>query len=493
MNNIYLFILIIPFLSIEEVAGSYDLSLAQTISNNCPDEGEVFSFTITLSNEGDSIVNNVQVLDTLPLGANYLSHSPFLDTYNSITGIWDVGSIAPKTTRILTINCIAGRSGYYLNQAEIVRTGIGQDDWDSTPNNGSNNEDDFDKVCFSVPAILNCDASYTIAAPNTFSNYRWYKDSVLIPGENSPTLSVLAGGNYIYTEGELSNITCNNILCPMKIIKDSCCTVVTNTNNFGSGSLTAAINCANANADLDTIIFNIPGTDAGFNDPTPGNPESGDEFWIINPIQPYQITRPMFLDGLKQPGSRCGAPRIMIDGVNMAAGSSIFNLLAGSDGTTIQGFSLVNAPEVAIRIHNAHKNHIRCNFIGLLVDGKTINGNGTSGIKIDSLASSNLIGGSFLDRNIISGNTIHGILIDSTSSKNIVSGNWIGIDISGAVAKPNHQDGIHVRGSNNKIGGHNMDNQNIISGNGGDGIELNGIKASGNTIQINTIGGAANY
>lgn len=473
------------------ISGNYDLSLRLSVSNNCPNEGASFSFTITLTNEGDSTVTDVLVLDTLPSGANYLSHTPSSDIYSSHTGIWDIGTIAPKTTRTLTINCLAGIAGYYSNQAEIVRTGIGQDDWDSIPNNGSNGEDDFDKVCFSIPGILSCGIAYTITAPNTFTNYRWYKDSMLIIGENTPTLSVVESGSYIYTATELSNISCDNRLCPIKIIQDSCCTIVTNTNSTGVGSLAAAIDCANADPDLDTIILAIPETDSGFNDPTPENPGNGDEFWVINPIQPYQITAPAFIDGLKQPNSSCGAPRIIIDGINMVEGASIFNLLPISNGTTIQGFSLVNAPDAAIRIDNSHKNHVRCNFIGLLVDGKTENGNGTSGVKINTLSSSNLIGGTSFDRNIISGNNLHGVFINTTAFNNIVSGNWIGIDISGLLARPNLQDGIHIKGFNNRIGGVDSDSQNIISGNNNDGIELNGLNAFGNIIRINAIGATA--
>ena len=76
---------------------------------------------------------------------------------------------------------------------------------------------------------------------------------------------------------------------------------------------------------------------------------------------------------------------------------------------------------------------------------------------------------------------------------NVVQGNFIGTDATGTVALGNG-DGVFISyaASNNVVGGTSAAARNVISGNGGPGVELYFAGTSGNRVQGNRIGVAAN-
>ncbi len=77
--------------------------------------------------------------------------------------------------------------------------------------------------------------------------------------------------------------------------------------------------------------------------------------------------------------------------------------------------------------------------------------------------------------NLISGNATGVSISGSGSTANIVVGNFIGIDASGVTRLPNNRDGVRiVDSSGNRIGGTQLAERNVISGNAGDGIAIEG-------------------
>ena len=109
-----------------------------------------------------------------------------------------------------------------------------------------------------------------------------------------------------------------------------------------------------------------------------------------------------------------------------------------------------------------------------------------SGDGIDVFASSALIGS-----NVISGNKGDGIDIDATSCS--VQGNEIGTNAGGTGAVANSNIGISVFAADALIGGSASAAANVISGNGGDGIFIGGTVClvQGNEIGTNAGGTAA--
>jgi hypothetical protein len=136
----------------------------------------------------------------------------------------------------------------------------------------------------------------------------------------------------------------------------------------------------------------------------------------------------------------------------------------------------------------ASGNSVVGNFIGTTAAGNAALGNGT-GVSIQD-AANNTVGGKVVtESNIISGNGGDGVdLIGSGATGNHVVGNFIGTNAAGTAALGNAA-GVLVNGApNNAIGGLGGGDINVISGNRGSGVVLTGAMATGNQVQNNFIG-----
>jgi len=103
--------------------------------------------------------------------------------------------------------------------------------------------------------------------------------------------------------------------------------------------------------------------------------------------------------------------------------------------------------------------------------------------------SENIIGGATPGAgNLISGNTGEGIVIEGDDNR--VQGNFIGTDATGLLALGNQQDGVSIRrGSGNLIGGIDANMRNVIAGSVfGNSVGIVGFDTFGNTIQGNFLG-----
>src|SRR5262249_11148035 len=76
-----------------------DLALTKTVSNATPNVGDVVTFTVTLTDNGPDAASGVTVQDLLPAGLVLLASSPSRGTYNSTTGVWNVGAIDPSISQ----------------------------------------------------------------------------------------------------------------------------------------------------------------------------------------------------------------------------------------------------------------------------------------------------------------------------------------------------------------------------------------------------------
>jgi parallel beta-helix repeat protein len=240
---------------------------------------------------------------------------------------------------------------------------------------------------------------------------------------------------------------------------------VLNTNDSGAGSLRQAILDANASEGPDVIQFAIPG-DAPhvipLNSPLPA------------------ITGATFVNG---PGE--GAPSVVIDGVNLIAPATGLSL-AGPD-IHVRGLSIVRVGGPAIFIAVTASNaRIAANYLGLLPDGAAAPN--LHGIQSDA-PSYLIGGDTASERNVISGNSGAGLLSqgDGATAARRVIGNYIGTTPDGTAARPNAGGGVQAS-SRLTIGGANAGEGNLISGNAIGGIGLSSDEAETSVIQGNFIG-----
>jgi hypothetical protein len=134
----------------------------------------------------------------------------------------------------------------------------------------------------------------------------------------------------------------------------------------------------------------------------------------------------------------------------------------------------------------ANGNTIQSNIIGLGSDGLTALPN-NGGIAISSNSTGNTIGASDgVSGNVISGNNGTGVMIESDG--NSVQGNLIGLAADGSTSRGNQFNGIAVNGSSVTIGGINSGQNNVISANGSNGVEIDGSSSTDNYVIGNIIG-----
>ncbi len=113
-----------------------DLSLSKTVSQAYAGEGEIVYYRVQLYNHGSRTTSGIIITDVLPDGVTYSSQTLMQGQYNPATGIWNVGSLAPKQRTELdiwvTIN--AGTAGRTItNTASVTASSLN----DSNPDDNT--------------------------------------------------------------------------------------------------------------------------------------------------------------------------------------------------------------------------------------------------------------------------------------------------------------------------------------------------------------------
>src|SRR5262249_34405600 len=80
-----------------------DLHLVKTVNQPRPNVGDTVTFTLALTNQGPNTATNVTVTDLLPAGLPFVSATVGRGTYNPVTGVWAVGTLASQAGARLAI------------------------------------------------------------------------------------------------------------------------------------------------------------------------------------------------------------------------------------------------------------------------------------------------------------------------------------------------------------------------------------------------------
>ena len=265
-------------------------------------------------------------------------------------------------------------------------------------------------------------------------------------------------------------------------------------------TLRAAIEEANSDPANDPISFNIPaGTDPGC--------VAATGVCTIAPASPLPaITAAVSILGFTQPGVAANTNpitqasnaslKIVLNGASAGATNGLTIDYSPVDISIIEGLVINSFASDGIEIQNADGAIVRGNYIGTDALGSTDLGNSGHGVNVVGGAALNAnIGGiSNSNRNVISGNQLSGIAL--TGSGHQVRGNFIGVSATGVADLGNGFDGITASGAGNSCIGASTTGictpsvaaRNVISGNGSDGIDLQGAGATNNRIVGNYIG-----
>ncbi|MFN7726614.1 MAG: beta strand repeat-containing protein [Rubrivivax sp.] len=198
-------------------------------------------------------------------------------------------------------------------------------------------------------------------------------------------------------------------------------------------------------------------------------------------------------------------------GLNAAGTAALGNggqgvhLLNGSTGNVVGGATPAARNVVSGNTLNgvwltSRGNVVQGNRIGTNAAGTAALPNGEDGVQINTVTGPNTspaatVGGSNAgEGNLLSGNTGSGLRVYSGDVR--VWGNTIGLDAGGTSAVANQYAGIRVRGGSSiTIGGTDSGQANTVSGNNGNGVEVDadtgetaqGVRISGNRIWGNSL------
>src|SRR5262245_39796918 len=105
----------------------------KTVSDPTPNVGDTITFTVTLSNAGPDAATNVRVSDPLPAGLALVTATPSRGSYDTRSGVWDVGTLTPGPPQ--TLHIVAGASSPAAQTNTATVTGV--DQFDPNPSNNT--------------------------------------------------------------------------------------------------------------------------------------------------------------------------------------------------------------------------------------------------------------------------------------------------------------------------------------------------------------------
>lgn len=99
-----------------------DVAVSKTVNNNTPVVGSNVVFTVNATNNGPYAATNVTVADLLPAGYTFVSATPSIGTYDSTTGIWNIGNLNDGANATLLVTATVNMAGDHVNTAVINAT-----------------------------------------------------------------------------------------------------------------------------------------------------------------------------------------------------------------------------------------------------------------------------------------------------------------------------------------------------------------------------------
>ncbi len=132
-----------------------DLLTTKTVNNTTPYVGDTVTYTLRVINNGSAEATNVSLTDILPTGITYSGNTLTQGTYNSATGLWDIGTLADGADANLTLSGTVN-SGTSSSTITNITTAASGDEFDPTTGNDDLNES---ITVLSPPTVYNDDAN----------------------------------------------------------------------------------------------------------------------------------------------------------------------------------------------------------------------------------------------------------------------------------------------------------------------------------------------
>ncbi|MCX6172633.1 MAG: Ig-like domain-containing protein [Flavobacterium sp.] len=235
-----------PSVSPTSVVAQADLSIVKTVNTSNAVIGNNVIFTLTVTNNGPSDATGVSVNDLLPSGYTYVSNSISSGTYESGTGIWDVGSISNGAIKTISITVSVNSTGNYINVATVNATTA---DLSSGNNTSSKTVTPIPLLIINNPAAVCYPATVDITASTITSGssdnliYSYWNDSNTISPYSTPTQAT-NGTYYIKATTSSGNFTIEPVF------------VTVNSTSVAGSISGAAMVCSGTNSTILTLSGN---------------------------------------------------------------------------------------------------------------------------------------------------------------------------------------------------------------------------------------------
>ncbi len=120
------------FASVTNCVQFADVGVRKYVTTNSPDMVQIIDYILVATNRGPNAATGMKITDVLPAQVQYNSHSN--GTYNSGTGVWDIGTLAAYASTTLYINVTVreNTAGLSITNAAAI---TGRDLYDPVPTN----------------------------------------------------------------------------------------------------------------------------------------------------------------------------------------------------------------------------------------------------------------------------------------------------------------------------------------------------------------------
>lgn len=232
-----------------------DLMVTKTVNNATPTIGNNLIFTVVAKNNGVVDASGVQLVDLLPAGYTYISSTVSTGTYNPLTGVWAIGTLANGISATLTVTATVNASGLYANTATISGN--------ETDPDPSNNSSTVTPTPGALQANLGVLKTVDVAMP-TIGNNVVFTIVINNTGPNNATnvkVTDLLPAGYTFISSNVTTGTFNQLLGTWTIGNfangaNATMTITARVNAVGPYANTAVI----AGAELDPVPGNNTST-----------------------------------------------------------------------------------------------------------------------------------------------------------------------------------------------------------------------------------------
>ncbi len=221
-----------------------DLQLTKTASVSNADNGDSFSYTLTVTNNGPADAGNVSVEDILPSGLTFNSSTASTGSYNSNTGLWTIGTLSNGNSETLTLTVtVASITAPITNFAQIETSD--KTDPDSTPGNDTNNtaNEDDEATATVNPPIGSNDIDLELTISCNVSEFNLYQNITY-------TIEVTNNGPATATGVQVANSVPSGLAFTSK-------TESQGNFNFWGGVWTVGTLTVGQTATLDVVLFTL--------------------------------------------------------------------------------------------------------------------------------------------------------------------------------------------------------------------------------------------